>query len=146
MTREEADKLQESLDQYVKLRDLNGKSKAALMMLTMGKMSLSQTVSGLLPKNTKIGGIDIDVGLLMGVAAAFLGKQLDKLPGFIPVVVGYEDVEKEDIGREEYERMYCILVPGDIMRDAMNLRSRESVFKIGAAKMKEMNEQKGKSS
>jgi len=127
MTREEADKLQETLDSYVQLKEKGARAKGALIVL---RMSLAQYIEPFIAE-VKIGG-DVD---LMGVVSSFaraLGVKIGHKTMAVSVVDGHESADPDDIGWEEYEKLYCVRVPGEIAEEALNLRSSKMMFELAS--------------
>ena len=138
MTREEADKLQKALDDYVDIRDSEAKKEYTLgdkklrgapMLL---RLQLAQFIEPLLPEVRFDGGMDL-MGLA-GTLASVLGVKVERSDGAMSVVDGHEEVDPEDIGWEEFERLYCVRVPGDVMKEALNVRSTKAVFEMAMKK------------
>ncbi len=173
MTREEADKLQKFIDEYVELRDkapaasamdkgpraerrsiveevserlskessaqiedkfrkLRDKARAAMTPERRAyiiKMNLAQYIEPTLPE-VKVGG-SMDLMGLAGPISSLLGLKFEEKDCVISVVDGHDDIDPDDIGWEEYERLYCVRVPGDVMKEAMNVRSLKAMFEMG---------------
>ena len=169
MTREEADKLQEYLDEYVAMRDApqaedpktdpepevpidetdpKAKLKAAYQKLKKKvgpgsrvsrvfayRMNLASYIEPLLPEARLTGKDGMDFMAMLSPFASALGIDVGKAAGTIPVVDGFEKVDADEIGDEEYERLYCVRVPGDVMKEALSIRSSKSMFELAGKDM-----------
>lgn len=125
MTRERADGLQKVLNEYIELRDAGSENKGKVTTL---RMMLAAYIEPLVPEARIDGGMD-----LMGIVGSFasvLGIKIENSPGHLSVVDGHDDADPEDIGLEEYRRLYCIEVPGDIMKEALSVRSSKTMFEL----------------
>jgi len=155
MTRGEADKLQKALDDYVELRDracsesakldspsrpvasevdearatsMKWREKFRKVAPELMRLQLATFIEPMLPE-VKIGG-SMDLTGFVGAFASVLGIKIERSVVTIPVVDGHEDVDEDDIGWEEYERLYCVRVPGEIMKEALTLRSAKTMFEL----------------
>jgi len=119
MTREEADSLQATIDSYVVLRDSTEENKRKASKVV--KMQLAIFLEPFIPKS-KIGG-DIDI---MGFISPLLSLlDIDfhaEVSGTIAVVDGCLEADP-DMDEDEYDRLFCIVIPGDIMKSSLEIRS-----------------------
>lgn len=124
-------------------RQLRNKFARSLMKnpVSVMKMRLVPIIESLLPKAKvkEAGGLDI-LGVF-GALGSALGINLGHRDGAVSVVDGHEDVEPEEIGWDEFERIYCIKVPGELIKEAMNWRLHKDVGQMMIDKqMKEEGE------
>lgn len=136
MTREEADEAQKALDEYVELRDRSEEKKYKIgdTLLrgrpVMLRLQLARLIESMLPE-AKLGTSMDLIGLAVPFAS-ILGIKVEMHPAAISVVDGHGDVDPEEIGWDEFERLYCISVPGDVMKEAFNIRSSRVMHDLAA--------------
>lgn len=130
MTREEADTLQGSLNAYIELRASEDKRKRRMAMIL--KMQLATFIEPLIPE-VKPGGGDMDLTAIADPFLSALGFDLSMCKSYVPAVDGCDDAP-DDMDEEEYVRLYCVEVPGDITKEALSIRSSRTMFEMALKK------------
>lgn len=137
MTREEADKLQELLDDYVTRRDESkdkyftlGKEKIKVFP-RFQKMQLAATVEPFIPKLKPEGSFDLTaiLGPILGILEVDEARASSASIA-VRVVDGYSPKVLIDIGREEYEKRYCVMVPFDVVKEALSQRTNRVMMDV----------------
>lgn len=131
MTREDADMLQAYLDEYARglpTPALSDKRREGALF--MYKTRLAAAVEPLIPK-MRVPGVDMDLSSLFGIALeAFVPTAFDKAMK-VAVVDGHEkDLPQDGADVDEYMKKYGIEIPGDIVKEAMQLRTTQELFAL----------------
>lgn len=126
MTREEADKLQELINEYVELKDppkgqFKRKAKTRKSIVTHFRCRLTCQVERVLPPAPTIAGLDM--GLVLGPLVSLFKPHPGHMVA-VPVVEGH-DAALLELERDEWEKTYCIQVPADIHQKATMQRSQK---------------------
>ncbi len=106
------------------------------------RMNLAAYIEPMIPEARLAGEDSMDFMAMVGTFASVLGIKIERSDGWLSVVDGHEAVDLETVGdtlgdgiemtQEEYERLYCVRVPGDVMKEALNLRSSKAMFELGS--------------
>jgi len=123
MTRKEADSLQVTINDYVEFRDsTDGNRRKDSKVL---KMQLALLLEPLIPEAKFGGSMDI-MALLSPIMSILKMDILSKASCTLAVVDGHGDAH--DMDEDEFERLFCIIIPGDIAQAALEIRSSKSMF------------------
>lgn len=128
MTREEADKLQELINEYVELKDppkgqSKRKAKTRKSIVTYFRWRLTCQVERVLPPAPTIAGLDM--GLVLGPLVSLFKPQPGHMVA-VPVVEGH-DAALLELERDEWEKTYCIQVPSDVYQKAAMQRTQNTL-------------------
>lgn len=152
MTREEADSLQDTLDEYVQMRDEipepeedaprhkfktiklpSGASKVVRVpskrsSVNLMKMNLGMFFAHRVP-DMEVGGFDMS--MILGPLVSIFGKKDPKksMPAVMAVVDGHESADES---APDFDEKYCVTIPGDVWREALNMKS---TMKVGQMAM-----------
>lgn len=128
MTREEADALQELLDSYSEAK----KKGKAPITLSMMRAMIAPKIEPLLPyeRGAGPGGI---MDMLGPILKVFAPKAFER-DLRVAVVDGHEKENRiaDDFDLDDFYEKYGVSIPGDLVEEAMRLRSHARLYEIGA--------------
>jgi len=157
MTREEADILQDTLDEYVQLSNEvpepepdapqgkfrtiklpSGEKKTVKVpskraAVNMMRMNLGMFFAHRIP-DIEVGGFDMS--MILGPLVSLFGKKDPKksMPAVMAVVDGHENADEN---APDFDEKYCVTIPGDVWREALNMKS---TMKVGQMAMDKESE------
>ncbi len=136
MTREEADELQKVIDEYIAIRDkgsdecsLGDKKFRAAPIL---KIQLATYLEPLLPE-VKLTEDGMDMMAMLGPIMSIFGAKSDRAdlsPVTMTVVEPCPEFDSDTMDHDEYDRLYSIRIPRDLMDEVLHMRSSKTMFDL----------------